>query len=207
MIGSGFLLLSLNLVIARNDLRVGRRRWPIAGSFSTVVCVVRLRCGSRRGAGRAGGSVVHVALNLGLPRGLGLAKVRALCLSLDKPLLLVAMRPVYKDVDAAVLGVYRTRVVIVGIGELGDDVPCVEEAGNVAKNEEQDVDYRVGGADSTLDPDRQRREEDGYQGEEAVCGAHCVRVVGVGRSWGSKNRRSWRMFTKLRRRLKGDNDG
>lgn len=56
-----------------------------------------------------------------------------LCLSLDEALLLVAVRTVYEDVDAAVLGVYRARVVIVGIGELGDDVPCVEEAGNLCR--------------------------------------------------------------------------
>jgi len=62
-----------------------------------------------------------------------LAKLRVLCLSLDEALLLVAVRTVYEDVDAAVLGVYRARVVIVGIGELGDDVPCVEEAGNLCR--------------------------------------------------------------------------
>ena len=82
-----------------------------------------------------------------------------------------------KHVDAAVLGVLRDGLVVVvvgGLGVLGDDVPGVEEAGDlgwrrvlvgdgvggeegrgtyVAEDEEEDVEDRVGGAYTALYPD------------------------------------------------------
>lgn len=45
------------------------------------------------------------------------------------------------------------QALVVGVGELGDDVPRVEEAGHEAERAEEDVDERVGGADAALDPD------------------------------------------------------
>lgn len=54
----------------------------------------------------------------------------------------------------AALGVLVDSLVLVGrLGVLGDDVPGVEEAGDVAQNAQQNVDERVGTADSALDPD------------------------------------------------------
>jgi len=44
-------------------------------------------------------------------------------------------------------------IFVVGIGELGNDVPGVDQAGEVAENEEEDVDDGVGAADAALDPD------------------------------------------------------
>lgn len=55
---------------------------------------------------------------------------------------------------ATALGVLVDGLVLVGgLGVLGDDVPGVQEAGDVAEDAEEDVDERVGAADSTLDPD------------------------------------------------------
>ena len=52
------------------------------------------------------------------------------------------------------LAILRDSLVLVrGLGELGDDVPGVEEAGDEAENAEEDVDDGVGGADAALDPD------------------------------------------------------
>lgn len=44
-------------------------------------------------------------------------------------------------------------VVIVCFGIEGDNVPGVQEAGEVAERAEQNVDDRVGGADAAFDPD------------------------------------------------------
>lgn len=44
-------------------------------------------------------------------------------------------------------------LVVVLVGELGDDVPCVEQAGDESKDAKEDVDDGVGGADAALDPD------------------------------------------------------
>lgn len=56
--------------------------------------------------------------------------------------------------DAAALAVARQGLVLVGgLGELGDDVPGVEEARDEAEAAEEDVDERVGAADAALDPD------------------------------------------------------
>ena len=71
-------------------------------------------------------------------------------------------------------------VVVVGFGVEGDDVPGVEEAGDVAEGAEEDVDEGVGGADAGFDPDGDGGEEDGEEAEEDVAAAHGFeRVVGV----------------------------
>jgi hypothetical protein len=84
-----------------------------------------------------GGAVVHVALDLGLPGRLGLALVMVMVLLLALDLAVCSLN---EDIDAAVLGV-EGLVVEVGFGEFGDDVPRVEEAGDVSEDEEEDVDY------------------------------------------------------------------
>ena len=77
--------------------------------------------------------------------------------------------------DAAVLALvvgHGLVLVIVGFGVEGDDVPGVEEAGDVAEGTEEDVDEAVGGADAGFDPDGYGGEEDGEQAEKDVAAAH-----------------------------------
>jgi hypothetical protein len=63
-----------------------------------------------------------------------------------------------KDVDAlAALVVGGVRVLVVRLGELGDDVPCVDEAG--------DLDVREGGDVSTV----RRAGEVGSNAQREVC--------------------------------------
>jgi len=152
----------LHLVIPRNDLRVARRRRTAVARASSssittaagsalllrlvLVLVVLLGRGPR-------GAVVHVARRLGR---LGVGALLRL-VSLGALLLRLAVAAVVdEDVDAAVLRVLRDVLVVVVVGRLGvfgDDVPGVEEAGNVAEDEKEDVDDRVGGADAALYPD------------------------------------------------------
>lgn len=61
---------------------------------------------------------------------------------------------------ALVVG-YGLVFVVVGFGVEGDDVPGVQEAGDVAEGAEEDVDEAVGGADAGFDPDSDGGEEDG----------------------------------------------
>lgn len=76
--------------------------------------------------------------------------------------------------DAAAL--LRQRLVLVQwLGELGDDIPGVEEAGEEAETAEKNVDDGVGAANPAFDPYGQRGEEDGQNTEEDVCGAHGAR--------------------------------
>ena len=63
--------------------------------------------------------------------------------------------------------------VIVGFRVEGDDVPGVQEAGDVAEGAEQDVDEAVRRADAGFDPDGDGGEEDGEEAEEDVAAAHC----------------------------------
>ena len=77
-------------------------------------------------------------------------------------------------VFAPVVG-YSLVLVVVRFRVEGDDVPGVEEAGDVAESAEEDVDEAVGGADARFDPDGDRGEEDGEEAEEDVAAAHCSR--------------------------------
>jgi hypothetical protein len=64
------------------------------------------------------------------------------------------------DAVAAVALVVGDGVVFVGrLGELGDDVPGVEEAWDEAEDAEEDVDEGVCAADAALDPDCGREME------------------------------------------------
>ncbi len=53
----------------------------------------------------------------------------------------------------APLATVLRKTVVVGLGELGDDVPGVEEAGNETETAERDIDEGVCGAEAALDPD------------------------------------------------------
>lgn len=44
-------------------------------------------------------------------------------------------------------------VIVVALRVDGDDVPCVQEAGEVAEHAEEDIDEGVRGADARFDPD------------------------------------------------------
>jgi hypothetical protein len=68
----------------------------------------------------------------------------------------VAAASVDEDVgDAAALPVLREGLVVVAVvlGELGDDVPGVDEARDVAEDAEEDVDEGVTAAEAAFDPD------------------------------------------------------
>jgi hypothetical protein len=91
------------------------------------------------------------------------------------PLLAISRSRTALHIDACyscVLGVLW-QLFVVGNWEFRDDVPGVQEAGDVAEHAEEDVDDGVGGADATLDPDGQGGEEDGDDAKEDVSrGAH-----------------------------------
>ena len=86
------------------------------------------------------------------------------------PLLLLRLLAALAGLRIA--GAGQVFVLVVGLRVEGDDVPGVQQAGDVAEHQEEDVDERVGGADARFDPDGDRGEEDGEDGEEAVRGAH-----------------------------------
>src|SRR3569833_1211808 len=123
------LLLALNLVVPSDHLRVAGRRCVAAALASVAVlrllrlgCRRRRRRGRRRSRRRAGRGVVAAA---------GRAVVHAwLWLGLAPVLASVG---VDEDVrDAPALGVLRERlVIIVGLGVLGNEVPRVDEAGDL----------------------------------------------------------------------------
>ena len=56
------------------------------------------------------------------------------------------------SVLALVIG-YGLVFIVVGFGVEGDDVPGVDEAGDVAEGAKEDVDEAVSGADAGFDPD------------------------------------------------------
>ena len=125
----------LHLMIPRDNLRVARgRRAAVTGpGLSGRALLLRLvLLLGRRGVA---GAVVHVALGLGRLRVGALLRLVALrLLVLAAAAAVAAMRAVDKHVDAPVLGVLRDALVVVvvgGFGVLGDDVPGVEEAGDL----------------------------------------------------------------------------
>lgn len=131
----------LHLVVSR-DRGCIRRRGLAVRTSGTVVRrsrhTVLLRLRSRGGGGGVGTAVVHAAVGLRLV--LAAAGGR---LDVD-----------VGDAAAALAAVAVQRLVLVGrLGELGDDVPGVQQARDVAEEAEQDVDERVGAADAALDPD------------------------------------------------------
>ena len=55
----------------------------------------------------------------------------------------------------------------------------MEEARDVTKSAEKDVDETVGGADAGFDPDGDGRKEDGEKAEKDVAAAHDFAVEGL----------------------------
>lgn len=135
----------LHLVVAGHRRRIRRRHLCLRPSRSIpaarharlllrVLAIVLVLV-----AAVVGGAVVHAALGLGLVLP---------ALRLDVHILHAA---------AALAVVAVQRLVLVGrLGVLGDDVPGVQEAGDVAEDAEEDVDEGVGAADAALDPDWRR---------------------------------------------------
>lgn len=89
------------------------------------------------------GAVVHapVGLRLGL---LALLTV------------MLAGRHLDVDVGDAFIVARKRLVLVRRLGVLCDDVPSVQEAGEVAEDGEEDVDEGVGATDAALDPDYER---------------------------------------------------
>lgn len=94
--------------------------------------------------------------------------------------------------------------VFVGFRVEGDDVPGMQQAGDVAKGAEQDVDEAVSGADAGFDPDGDGGEEDGEEAEEDVTAAHCLLrvmistdewMVDASRKLWCRYRRFWQVAT------------
>jgi len=75
-----------------------------------------------------------------------------------------AVATTFRVADGFVL-VHRVRVA-------GDNVPGVDEAREVAKAAERDVDEGVGGAEACFDPYCDGWEEDGDKGKEDVRARH-----------------------------------
>lgn len=133
----------LDLVIAGNDLGVRRgNALRVRAALTRADNAVLLRLGRRAGWRVRGGAVVHLALRV---LGLWLLAVSA-------------VRRLHVDVcDAAALAIVGDDLILVGgLGELGDDVPGVQQAGDEAEHAEEDVDERVGAADAAFDPDWRR---------------------------------------------------
>jgi len=106
-----------------------------AAALAVVRDALLLGCGMRR-AGSVLSTVVHVAgvARVGLGLRLGLLVVRAV--------LVRTWWALDVDIgDAVALAILGQRLIFVGwLGIFGDEVPCVDEAGNVAKTAEQNVD-------------------------------------------------------------------
>lgn len=77
----------------------------------------------------------------------------------------------------ALLGFIVRDSFVVILGVLGYDVPCVEEAREVAEDAEEDVDERVGGAEAGFDPNCNGWEEDGDETQEDIAARHGGFVV------------------------------
>jgi hypothetical protein len=195
----------LDLVVASNNVGV---RWrnsfvivgaALAGIRGAGVLLGLLglrRVVLSRVAGSALGAVVHASV----------LSTRLLCLlMLLRVRLLVRLLVVGRldiDVgDAAALIVLRQRLVLVGrLGVSRNDIPGVEKARNITEDRQEDVDERVGAADTALDPDWQRGKENGQQAKEDVCGTH-----GNVKSWDclGKKKMPLCLVEKWRNRLRG----
>lgn len=134
-----YLVFALDLVVASDDICVRRRHTAVALRRRTPV-LAALR------------AVVHgrPVLGLGLPVVASVIVAAAVAVVLARVVLNVDVR----DAAIAALAVLADLLVLVRwFGELGDNVPGVEEAGDEAEDAEEDVDDGVGGADTALDPD------------------------------------------------------
>lgn len=120
----------------------------VRAALAVIRDTLLLRRGARRARSLLGGAVVHVA---------GVAMVRLwlrLGLLVLVAVLMRAWRALDVDVcDAVALTVLGQRLVFVGwLGILGDEIPSVDEARDVAKTAEEDVNEGVCAAETALDP-------------------------------------------------------
>ena len=159
-----YLITGLDLVVASHNLGVRGRNALVVATGATLAVrgdalLLRLRgrVVLRRGAL---GAVVHAAVLLGLGLVLALA------------LGVMAGGTLNVNIRDTALVSGERLVLVRRLGVLCDDVPGVEEAGDIAEDGEENVDEGVGAADAALDPYWQRREEDGEEAEEDVCVAH-----------------------------------
>lgn len=146
------LILGLNLVVSCDNVGVRRRNSLVVRAALAVVGNTLLLGRRSRRAGSVLGAVVHVAGVAGVAMvRLGL---RLWLLVLRMAVLVRAWRALDVDVgDAVALTILRERLVLVGwLGILGNEIPCVNEAGNVAKTAEEDVNEGIGAAETALDP-------------------------------------------------------
>jgi len=84
--------------------------------------------------------------------------------------------------DVTSLGIVRD-LLVGGVRVGRNDIPCVEQAGEVGETAQRDVDQTVGGANAALHPHSDGWEEDGDDAEEDVASTHveggCLVVWGM----------------------------
>lgn len=179
------LVVSLDFVVTGNDIGVGRgRRLVLCASLAIArhTLLMLRRIASRPIVGLPGG---RLAMGLGLAAGLNVY--------------------IGDTVTALMILRYPFVVVIIVVGELGNDVPSVKKTRNEAKDAEQDINDGVGRADAALDPDYRTsvsrysigRRPHVFQSTCAGKGSYCVityREAG-GRGWrehqGRRQRSTW----------------
>jgi hypothetical protein len=81
------------------------------------------------------------------------------------------------DSTVGALGVADGLVFTHWVRVAGDDVPGVDEAGDVAEAAEGDIDEGVCGAEADFDPYCDRWEEDGDKSKEDIAAAHRGGIV------------------------------
>lgn len=148
------LLVCLDLVVAGDNLGVTGRRVAVAGPSHALLVVGRRRvpCLCRRGClvwftvtGGGSSAVVQVVTMLRGRLELGLLILGGA----GKDAAAAALAVVDEDVDVAivaVLGIVSALLVLIVVREvrvLGYDVPGVNEAGEIAENEEENIDDGV----------------------------------------------------------------
>lgn len=165
-------------MIARNSLRV---RWGHLLARASLLLLLSWRCCFR--------------LWLWLHDSLLLSRKMCVWCAIDSAVALSALLSASRlrlDVvvgDVAALDILRDFL-IGGIGRYRNDVPCVEEAGEIGETAERDVDQTVGGADAwrmlvccergsvgveahtSLYPNRDWGKEDGNDAKEDIAAAH-----------------------------------
>jgi len=137
------LILGLNLVISSDDVGIGRWHTLAFRTTLAVIChAMLLRRRTRRTASILS-AVVHavivVASTTMMRLGLGLG---LLVLGVAVAVLMRAWRALNVDVGNAVtLTIMWQGLVLVGrLRIFGDDVPCMDKAGDVGETAEKDVD-------------------------------------------------------------------
>lgn len=167
-------------MVSSDDVGIGRWHALAFRAALAVSCHAMLLGRRTRRTTSVLSAIVHAVIvvasttmmRLGLRLGL---------LVLGVAVLMRAWRALDVDVGNAVtLTIMWQGFVLVGrLRIFGDDVPCVNEAGDVGETAEEDVDERIGAAETALYPDGQWGEENGEESEEEVGGTHCCVVESV----------------------------